>query len=91
MFNPLNLAVSAVNNYVNFWENTSTIQRIGAHALTVVTVVTFRASIRTNPANIAYVHEVMAVIGLISHVFIAIMTGRRATKKLDPARVNHPN
>lgn len=85
MFNPLE---SAVTNYINFWEKTSTYERVGAHGLTLIPVIILRANIRANPANIAYIHELMAVLGLISHIIIALSVGRDATKKLDPVRVD---
>jgi hypothetical protein len=88
MFNLVNLANTAINSYVDFWEKTSTIERIGAHALTLFSVIAFRMCTDVHPGNIAFTYEIMLIVGLVNHVFIAIFTIKYEAKVLDAGRVN---
>ncbi len=83
MFNPVKWAVTTFGYYVNFWENASTTQKITTHAVTLITVGLFRLSIHTTPATLPYAREMMVVVGITSHIFMAILTGKDATKKID--------
>jgi hypothetical protein len=88
MFNLVSLANTAVNNYLDFWEKTSTVERIGAHAFTLFSVIAFRMCTNVHPGNIAFTYEIMLIVGLVNHVFYAIVIARNAQRRLDPSRVD---
>ena len=89
MYNPIALAQSGFRNYIKYWDEAQTYQRLGVHIITLTAVATFRMAVKTTPNNIGFVHELMAVVGLAFHVMAAIREGSKIPEKKPDASLSN--